>query len=142
MAAQNAKSRTSTKKSTQNETTSVSPFGHLCYHGIYSLKFHLLDHIVEYIQTFGNMSILDSTTYEYFSGLIKQSYISTSIRLTTPMAETVNNMAHILRKFMHSHNTERVVGNEFSSQNPIQHPHLVRDSVSLTLQQFHSVLSK
>lgn len=58
------------------------------------------------------------------------------------MDVTVNNIAPILRNLSHSHNIENFYFNANTSQNPTNHPQLVRDVVFLTLQQKHSVIYK
>lgn len=67
-------------------------FASHCPSGLYTLKYHLLDHLVEDLERFGSISFMDAGPFEHFNVVIKQSYRMTSRRLTTRMDETVQRM--------------------------------------------------
>lgn len=67
----------------------VERFDDHCESGLYTLKFHLLDHMVEDIRKFGTLSVLDGSPFEHFNVHIKQAYRKTSQRRSTRMMETV-----------------------------------------------------
>ena len=60
--------------------------------GLFTLKFHLLDHLVEDLSKFTSLDFLSAGPYEYYNTKIKQSYRKTSKRRATAMEETVNDM--------------------------------------------------
>lgn len=51
----------------------VRTFGEHCNSGLYILKFHLLDHVVEDLRLFGTLSVLDASRFEQYSVSIKQA---------------------------------------------------------------------
>lgn len=131
----------------------VHTFEKHCEHGIHTLKFHLLDHVVEDLSKFGGLNILDASPYEHFNTFFKQSYRSTSKRIATRMDETVTNMAPTictLRQSSHHEtfmkrglnciNAEKSSGSETV---PIHRPqpstYLVREGVSVTLLQIDAM---
>lgn len=68
----------------------VSQYGPHSTTGLYTLKFHLLDHLPEDISRFGSLSMLDASPYEHFNTVIKNAYRQTSQRLVTRMDEMIN----------------------------------------------------
>jgi hypothetical protein len=60
--------------------------------GLYTLKFHLLDHLVEDIMKYGSLDYLSAGPYEYFNTVVKKHYRATSKRKTTALEETANRM--------------------------------------------------
>lgn len=67
-------------------------FGPHCSHGLNTLKFHLLDHLVDDLERFGSIHVLSESLYEHFNYIVKQAYNSTSKRLKTRTADTVSNL--------------------------------------------------
>jgi len=66
-------------------------FGPHCENGLNTLKFHLLDHLVDELARFGTVLVLSASPYEHFNLIVKQSYASTSKRLQTRTSDTVRN---------------------------------------------------
>lgn len=56
----------------------VEAFGEHCDSGLYTLKYHLLYHKVDYIRQNRTLSDSESISYEYFIVLIKKAYKRTS----------------------------------------------------------------
>lgn len=61
----------------------IFTFGPHCDNVTYTFMYNLLDHIVEGIQEMGNTSMLEASPYKHFNVFIKNSYRSTSKRITT-----------------------------------------------------------
>lgn len=120
----------------------ISTFVPHCDNGIYTLKLHLLYHVVEDIETTDNMAILDASPYEHFNVFIKQSYRSTSKRIATLMDETVTNMVSTLRKLRQNHEAQQQFQSEQSESINNLQPHLERDGASIKFQQLHSILTE
>lgn len=55
----------------------------------YTLKYYLLDHMVDHIQKFETLSVLGSSAYDHFNVLIKQSTRRSLQRRQSRMMETV-----------------------------------------------------
>lgn len=68
---------------------------------MFTLKFHLLDHLVTYLKQFGNMDLLNAAPFEHFDLSIKMAYKTTSKRSVTRMDETVARM-DLTMKQIHS----------------------------------------
>lgn len=68
-----------------------------CDHGLFTLKFHLLSHLVNDLERFSSLDFLSASPYEQFNRLIKQSYWNTSRRYDTVMDETVSNLDNVLQ---------------------------------------------
>lgn len=73
-----------------------------CVSGSYTFKFHRLDHPVENLKRFGDMSCTDEAPFERLNKLIERSYRMTSRRLSTRMQETVLNMKNALFRVQRS----------------------------------------
>lgn len=69
-------------------------FGFHCDHGENTLKFHLLDHLVENAEPSGTIHVLSASIYEHCKFLVKQAHDSTSIRLQTRTTETITKKNH------------------------------------------------
>ena len=61
-------------------------------HGLYTLKFHLLDHLVLDLGRYTSLDFLDAGPYEYYNTRIKQAYRLGSRRKATALEETVQNI--------------------------------------------------
>ena len=61
--------------------------------GLYTLKFHLLDHLVEDLLKYGSLDYLSAGPYEYYNTVVKKHYRGTSKRKTTALEETANRMS-------------------------------------------------
>lgn len=46
--------------------------------GLYTLKFHLLDYVIEYLNLFGCLELLNCSAYECFNVFMKRAFHSTS----------------------------------------------------------------
>jgi len=79
------------KVSTLKEKAS-SFFSKYVERGLYTLKFHLLDHLVDDIEKYSSLAYLDAGPYEHYNAVIKQFYRKTSKRLNTALDETVRRM--------------------------------------------------
>lgn len=55
---------------------------------VYKMKFHLLDHFVQEVRSFGNISVLDASNYEKLSVHIKRVCQGLSRRPATRIRET------------------------------------------------------
>lgn len=60
-----------------------------CKPGLNTLKFHLLDHLVDDLERFGTIRVLSASPYENFNLIVKQAYSGTSKRLQTRARDTV-----------------------------------------------------
>ena len=69
-----------------------------CERGLNTLKFHLLDHLVDDLQRFGSIHILSASPYEHFNLIVKQAYSGTSKRLKTRATETVHILGTDLKR--------------------------------------------
>lgn len=63
-----------------------------CSSGLYNVKYHQSDQIMEDIRRLGTPSVLDSSPYENFILHTRQAYNKTSQRRRTLMTETVSVM--------------------------------------------------
>lgn len=70
----------------------VETFYEHCDFGLYTLKYPLLDQVVEYIIIFEALSVLDSRAYEQFNVHMKQAFRTTSRGRRTQIKETVHMM--------------------------------------------------
>lgn len=61
----------------------VATFDEQCDSGLHTLNYHIPDPMVEDLRTFGALSVLDGTIYEYFNVHIKYAYRRTSQRRQT-----------------------------------------------------------
>lgn len=68
-----------------------------CPFGSHTLEFHVLDRLVEDLERFESIPTTDARPFEHFSVLIKQSYGTTSRRLSTQLHETVQDMSSTAR---------------------------------------------
>ena len=60
--------------------------------GLYTLKFHLLDHLPEDIEKYASLSFTDASPFEQYNAVLKQFYRQTSKRIGTALDETVQRM--------------------------------------------------
>lgn len=58
--------------------------------GLFTLKFHILHHLVEDVKRYTSLEYLSASPYEYYNTRIKQNYRKTSKRHATVMDETVS----------------------------------------------------
>jgi hypothetical protein len=65
---------------------------------ILTLKFHLLDHVVDDLERFGSIKVLSASPFEHFNLNIKQAYAKTSRRYLTRSRETFNNLDGTLKR--------------------------------------------
>lgn len=68
-------------------------FGPYVEKGMYTLKFHLLDHLVPDLKRYGSLDVLDGGPYEYFNTVVKLHYRLTSKRKSSALEETVQRMS-------------------------------------------------
>ena len=73
-------------------------FGPHCDRGLNTLKFHLLDHLVDDLERFGTIHVLNASPYEHFNLIVKQSYAGTSKRLQTRERDTIQNLDTDLKR--------------------------------------------
>lgn len=73
-------------------------FGPHCDRGLNTLKFHLLDHLVDDLQRFGTIRVLSASPYEQFNLIVKQSYSGTLKRLHTRERDTIHNLDTNLKR--------------------------------------------
>lgn len=78
--------------------TVVETFKDHCEKGLFTLKFHTMDHLAEDISRFGSCKFLDAGAFEHFNLAIKRSYRTGSLRHATRMSETVNNMGRVMKR--------------------------------------------
>lgn len=52
----------------------VGAFDEHCHSGLYTPKYHVLDHMVENMRKLGTISVMDSSLYEYSHVRIMQFY--------------------------------------------------------------------
>ena len=103
--------------------------------GLFTLKFHLLDHLVEDLSKFTSLDFLNAGPYEYYNTKIKQSYRKTSKRKATAMDETVKNI------------NETISSQQQPESRPQNCPHspinqeLVKKGVQITLQELQRYAS-
>lgn len=65
-----------------------------CEVGLYTLKLHFLDHVVDDLERFGSMKLLNSSSFEIVNVHIKLAYRSTSQRQSSRLQETVRVCEH------------------------------------------------
>ena len=76
----------------------VTLFEPHCDSGLFTLKFHLLDHLCTDLRCFGTLAMLDAGPYEHFNHIIKMAYRKTSMRIKTRMDETVDRLEPALKQ--------------------------------------------
>lgn len=57
--------------------------------GVYAKRFHFLEHLLERLSTFGDISVLNTSVYKRFKVRIKRAYLGQSERRVTRMRNTV-----------------------------------------------------
>lgn len=57
---------------------------------LFTLKFNLLDHVIEAVKHFGSRKYLDITSFENFSFVIKKLILMTCMRNTSCLSEAIN----------------------------------------------------
>ena len=72
------------------KTDMTSLFQVFCPTDMGTLKYHLLDHIIDDLSKFGSIRLLSASPYEHFNLQIKAAYASTSKRIRTRDVETNN----------------------------------------------------
>lgn len=70
----------------------VNAFDQHCDSGLYTLRFHLFDHMVKDIHIFGTLYVSDSIPYKHFNVHIKQAYKRISQRRQIRVMEMVGVM--------------------------------------------------
>ena len=102
--------------------------------GLFTLKFHLLDHLVEDLRKYGTLDFLDAGPYENYNATIKGFYKLTSKRKQTAFQETINKM--------NSSQDDDPLNNGLSSTlNGEVDQHLVRDGFTVTFRQLKEIFS-
>ena len=71
------------------KSTAVEVFGPYQKSNMGTLKFHLLDHLVEDLGRFPNIEVLNAGIYEYSHCIVKRMYNHTSRRKNSAMSESV-----------------------------------------------------
>lgn len=101
-------------------------FGPHCGHGMNTVNFYLLDHLVDYMRRFGTIQV-------HF--VVKQEYASISNLLKTRTSETVSSMDSTLQKqwFFYSCKGQQPSASELPMQCVVQHRPLVWFQSLLTL---------
>ena len=103
--------------------------------GLFTLKFHLLDHLVEDLSKFASLDFLSAGPYEYYNTKIKKSYRKTSKRRATAMEETVKDLG------------ETISSQREPETGPANNPHstinqeLVKKGIQLTLRELQSYVT-
>lgn len=64
-------------------------FACVCTGDLSTMKFHMLNHLLEDVRNFSHISVLDVSGYDQFSVHIKRSCEGSSRRRTRSMQETV-----------------------------------------------------
>ena len=67
--------------------------------GLFTLKFHMLHHLVEDVKRYTSLEYLSASPYEYYNTRIKQNYRKTSKRHATVMEETVSRISEEINQF-------------------------------------------
>jgi len=103
--------------------------------GLFTLKFHLLDHLVEDLTRFAGLDVLSASPYEYYNTRIKYNYRLTSKRRATCMDETIHNLDNELASLGNttSQNTGNALYNRAQG--------LVRFGVTTNLRELRSCCS-
>lgn len=63
--------------------------GEHCETGFYTLKFHLLDHVIVDLERLGFLDVLDTSPFERFNVYIKRACRTPSQRLSSGMEEAI-----------------------------------------------------
>ena len=91
---------------------------------LFTLKFHLLDHLCNDLARFGDLSLLDASPFEHFNYVIKSFIRMTSMRKSTTIEEAIRIM-----------NTSRPSEIQRTIVERGRRPQLARDGVEMTLSQ-------
>ena len=98
--------------------------------GLYTLKFHLLDHLPEDIEKYASLSFTDASPFEQYNAVLKQFYRQTSKRIGTALDETVKRMDQSESAFSSITSTRKDINMGTEKEN-IQS--LVSNGLTLTL---------
>ncbi len=71
------------------KTSTSNFFKAYVQHGLFTLKFHLLDHLADDLKKFSSLSYLDASPFEQYNAVLKHFYRQTSRRHSTALEETV-----------------------------------------------------
>ena len=123
----------------------VAVYGPHSSHGLYTLKFHLLDHLADDIGKYGNVAVIDASAYEGYNTNIKSSFRQTSRRRETRMSETVDFLSYNVTLGESGHKTHR--GGASSTQilslrqKRVEQAgcYLVRDGLRITFSRLKSI---
>jgi len=107
--------------------------------GIGTLKFHLLDHIVDDIRSFGSIRMLTASPFEHFNIHIKSAHASTSGRLLSRDAETVASLAFNLSRRVLEDTASTLRSTISQSSSSLQRLGLVSQGHSIPLHHFVSI---
>lgn len=131
------------KKVQYFKVLTIKTFQDFCVSGLFTLKFHLLDHMVEDMERFGSLQVLDASAFEHYNTDIKAAIRRTSQRKSSCMEEAVSilgqssfvptSMTHITT----STDVDCNVDNSSSRQNGWN---LVRDGERVTLSELRSLV--
>lgn len=80
----------------------VKLFRDHCETELFTLKFHLVDHLADDSWQYRSLSFVDAAPFRYFNLEVKQSYIVISKRTSTRMDETVRVMDSVLKRMKSS----------------------------------------
>lgn len=110
-----------------------------CMSGLYTLKLHLVDHLVEDSERLGNMSLTGAKHFEHIGVLSSQSIGMTSRRLLMSMEDTVQSIekaVSIVRKTENGVHKSlcKAAGPKMRGHPGRAREHLVRDEIFVLLQ--------
>lgn len=70
--------------------------GLYCDRGLHTLKLHLLDHLVDYLELIGKVLVLSDYPFEHFNFIVKETYANTPKRFQTITKDNVNVLDNLL----------------------------------------------
>ena len=106
--------------------------------GIGTLKFHLIDHIRQDLQSFGSMRMLTTSPFEHFNTHIKSAHSSTSGRLLSRDAETAATLIFNLSRRVLADTPSTLRAQQSSSVSSATHFGLVQSGTCLPISYFSS----
>ena len=110
--------------------------------GLYTLKFHLLDHLAEDMARYGSLEFLNSGPYEFFNTVVKKHYRDTSKRKKTAIEETAKNLSTELHRLTLDGQALVASGtavDQSDERNP-RKQYLVRDGIIVNLREMKDLL--
>ena len=113
----------------------VKCFSPYVSNGLFTLKFHLLDHLTDDLKRYGSLSFLSAGPYEYFNTIVEKHYRTTSKRTSTALSETIASMSSEMDSQQNDPLIPTHILDKHITASDARSQYLVRDGLTVTFRQ-------